>query len=68
MEVRSGNIRDARQQQTVVFSKDSISRQLNPNGWIDDGSYGSLSLDIDQSPTGGAATNLDEISPIRVRG
>jgi hypothetical protein len=36
MEVRSGNIRDARQQQTVVFSTGSISRQLNPNGWVDD--------------------------------
>ena len=59
MEVQSGNICDARQQQTVVFSKDSISRQLNPNGWADDRSYVGLSLDIDLSPTGGAATNLD---------
>ncbi|HET8924612.1 MAG TPA: hypothetical protein VFN26_16645 [Candidatus Acidoferrum sp.] len=55
MEAESGNICDARQQQTVVFSKDSISRQLNPNGWIDDRSYVSLSLGIDQSHTGIAA-------------
>ena len=68
MEVQGGNICDARQQQTVVFSKDSISRQLNPNSWIDDRSYVSLSLDIDQSATGGAAKNLDEISAIRVHG